>query len=903
MATRIGWNLHAQIHGDPLRLARERLLYAWRDALDEDAERFLGKVLPQMTCEDLLVWLARRGAEPRELPDDAVPSQEIARTFLARWKPEDGFSTSNFGDGFWFGSASVFGIDSDIWNEIADGMLERLAPLPDTEERVHLRRVLAASMRGCPLYESLREVRDRPWPPSHVVRGRVLSLWSDALFALVKVRRDPNACVRTLVERARRGAEVGDLEPLWVLDQLGLLERVADPREVLPQRTTFPFIYPPAEESHADAEAVASNVSCGEYPVTLALQWPGPGREVAHEWLRGILLDLLARGVSPRALATYLFDGRTYWADSPARAALKAWLQATANFDALMRASIDAGVSMPLAWVTVVRDLVAATKGAWQRALSWFTHTLSVENDEPEEEAEEGTRLLTYNLTCLFNQIPEWVVLPAESNGPCSALYWIALHAPLGANADEGLAALVELAIHKLGEWRAKQERVTHPRFDPWLRLVWLRVASMPVTTARRARLFEMLRKQSHLVEVAEVRAVLDALAPLASDELPPFACSLFSDDDNLRQTLLWYRRHGGAAAVASMRAWFDELNGAPDGVEPKAFVLLDVCVVECDEDWRRRVHATFAARSLSWIVHYRERVEAALGLPLDLLSIARERLHGAESFSGLPDTSEFVPLLVERLAYIASSKSGRCSGWPPCEALALARRLVAAKVDPALFRESLLLRLDTEAIEHAVEFLDMLEGAGEPRSALIALALARIALREGDLMSVATADTTIWLAHRVTTRSVWDQEGAAVITALLDDAPHALARLVHAAVGFARPREEGGEVRGVCDAILLAFARAFAERARVAIDAGDKGRAKALLLALMELDAPSFAMRFIRPLRKVSGTEGEIATILAACDQQLRHDTDRVSSPDNVSRAIGTLLRRPSRSVAATTA
>ena len=100
-----------------------------------------------------------------------------------------------------------------------------------------------------------------------------------------------------------------------------------------------------------------------------------------------------------------------------------------------------------------------------------------------------------------------------------------------------------------------------------------------------------------------------------------------------------------------------------------------------------------------------------------------------------------------------------------------------------------------------------------------------------------------------------------------------------------------------MCDAILLQHARVFAARAATALEAGEWSSAKTVLLALMELDAPSFAMRFIRPLRKYRDSNDEIASVLSACDQQLRHDTGRISSADNVSRAIGVLLRRTAHS------
>jgi hypothetical protein len=400
-----------------------------------------------------------------------------------------------------------------------------------------------------------------------------------------------------------------------------------------------------------------------------------------------------------------------------------------------------------------------------------------------------------------------------------------------------------------------------------------------------------MLREKPGLIQVEEVRQALEGLAPFSPDEVPPFSCTLVDDDENLHRTLAWYARVGGAAYLAEMRACFDRLNSAPDRFAPEAFVLLEVCAPGGDEAWRQRVRASFAARPLAWIARERARAEALLGLPLDLLSIARDRLRGDEPLSGLPASPEVKPLLVERLVHVATQPGARYAGVSGCEALEIARRLEPAEIAAEPVRGALMARIVVEPEQHALEILDMLEWAGAPRAELMALALERLVRfwSESDFFS--TNDAAAWVARHMTTRSAWEREGAEVAARLLDAAPFALDRIAHEAVRIARPNEQ--DRRGVCDAVLVTLARVFAERARAALESGDGVRAKALLLALMELDAPSFAMRFVRPLRKLAGADGEVASILSACDQQLRHDTGRVSSPDNVSRAVVALVRR----------
>lgn len=890
MPSRIAWDLRAQLHGDRHALARERLLYAWTEELDDDAERFLGTLLDALSVEELLIWLARRGSDGRERPNGVPSSMELAKRILAQWSPAQGFEITFSGQGFWHRHAALYCIDSDVWGEIAPEMIRGLGQTSTPSDDVETTRwMLAASMRGCPRYATLSDLRRLPALPDAARRVGMTNPWRDALLALVDVRRDPAACDRVLIECARRGAAQGDFEALGLLDVLGVLDRV-DPLVVLPPRVALPFEPSSLQEERDDGPDGEPRLPCGEYPIALALRWPEGGRGAAEEWVRGVILDAVARGIDPRRLTACLF-GRVFPHEaSPAQQALAEWLRAPSAFDPLMRASIEREEPLPPAWVTVVRDLQAAADGAWMRALRWLARGLSEALADPDGRA---SRELIYEFAHEVDAPPA-LTPPVEGVGsPGRAMWWIALDAPLPSPCDEGIAALLELAIARLFDWRraGPYRRVTLG-LDPLAVARWMRVASLPEHPARRTRLLAALRANPYLLRSADVRAVLERFAPIDAAEAPPFACWLI-DGDDLCEVLTWYDRHGGADARAAMTKSLDRMLHDLEAFEPGMLTLAAVCAKHQTEAWRRDALTALSSRHFGWLIANRDRIEAALDLPLDLVSIARDRLHGRDSFTALPDAAEFVPLLAERLRYLATSGVARCSGWDPCEALDLAKRLVTSATPKDELQGLLVALVSTEAEAHAVAALDMLADLGASRATLLEVALRRIVQRPSEPGSVVRPDAAMWLARRMTTRSAWERDGASVLAALVPADPDALARLAHHAVFFAK--QGGGEehLRGVCDAILTTFARRFAEDARASLDGHDHAKAKDYLLALMELDAPSFAMRFVRPLRKHPGACGEVATTLDACCQQLSHDTGRISSPDNVARALQTLLRR----------
>jgi hypothetical protein len=298
----------------------------------------------------------------------------------------------------------------------------------------------------------------------------------------------------------------------------------------------------------------------------------------------------------------------------------------------------------------------------------------------------------------------------------------------------------------------------------------------------------------------------------------------------------------------------------------------------------------------------------AAFGVPFDLAAVVRSRIDsvGAD-FSGLPE-GEFVEETLARIAWLA--REGEAAHTrarpgpahlPSCHAEFVDEEiltLAACVGGDGVNRERLLPVFRQRAVHgdprRAARYFDQLERAGLRRTELVDIAcehFARVDERDPSLadglFGVATPPLADWLNARMASRSAWDTDGARLIDRLLDAHRWTLGRVCDAAL--AAKTDAPGDAPTLLDAMLMAFAEAFAARARDALRQGDVTTAHRALRAIMDLDAPSRAYRFLSGLRKLTAGNDQLAAAVEACEHLLRRDTDRAPTADNLHRAMRT--------------
>lgn len=851
MDKKVDWWLLSRAAGDPLKVARERLLIEWRNELNEDAERFLTEILPKLSTWEVLYWLVRRGGTDRRDIEGVASNNDLVRHALATWPPELGFPIEGRSEEVSLGYCAVHAMDSEAWAAIVE---ERLPTITDPKAR-HL---ALCSLRGSPPYERLRASRYslQGAPP-----GAYGSAVRDELIERTwEVRRDPRQVVRIVRQLAEERASRGEVGALWWLRELGMLEGVEDPRSVLPARLWFPWI--DDEDDFRDPYVRDDQL----WAVNLALHWPGDRRVDAHAWLRGQILGALARGAAPRTMQAILFGDRYRLprasgdGGAPTLTGLLAsWLDDPAARHTLQREAFDQGTPLPSVWDILVADLDARRDGAWERAIRWAKERM-------EDRAVTPMELL---------QRP-WIEDEARSVELIgNVLVRIALEAPL----PEGDDAFVEALLDDVTRFCARDgsTRDQDP-FDRWGLVVWRRIATLRPTEARRTRLIDVLRARPTFLAEDDVDHVVARIGALAPDELPAFEAIAwtYGPSSDPFAAVPRYLLLGGECAVQRVceaiaaRIEHEHFEHAP------LLRLFAHCGDKIPDALRERFVSRCASMHLSWIIAYGVDACAALGRPLDLAAIARERVEVRdERLQELPDTPEFAPLVVARLNWIARQaheENSYSARWMDEEVLALIKRVSGNDARDVL-REVTLARARIGAMENLAVFLSTAGRHGATRRALLAIATDRIVTEPPHALH---PNLQRWMNEVMGTRSAWEADGQTFIDLLSARAPEHLATLC------LLPRDEP-----VRDALLMAFARHFATHAQQVAREGDLARAGRFLDAILELDAPSRAFPLLRPLRSFRGQDRVFDDKLEACEQLLRRDAGRAPSPWAIGRAL----------------
>ena len=183
---------------------------------------------------------------------------------------------------------------------------------------------------------------------------------------------------------------------------------------------------------------------------------------------------------------------------------------------------------------------------------------------------------------------------------------------------------------------------------------------------------------------------------------------------------------------------------------------------------------------------------------------------------------------------------------------------------------------------------LAWLEAHGEPRAALLDLALT--AIRAGEI----SYGLLCWLTRQLTTRAAWDRHGLLVLSALMAQRAYSeIGELV--TVAWSEAGRGGAEPpRGLLEAIQVAFALSLLELSREALARGDEDFAMAALSALACLDPPSRVSRAVHDLRRAPGASAAIVALLAVNERLVKHSDARDASLEGV---IAALHAMPTRS------
>ncbi len=176
---------------------------------------------------------------------------------------------------------------------------------------------------------------------------------------------------------------------------------------------------------------------------------------------------------------------------------------------------------------------------------------------------------------------------------------------------------------------------------------------------------------------------------------------------------------------------------------------------------------------------------------------------------------------------------------------------------------------------------LGWLEAHGEPRAALLQLALA--AIDAGEI----SYGLLCWLTRQLTTRAAWDRHGPPVLSALLGQRAFSeIGELVTVACSEAG-RGGADPPRGLLPAIQVAFALALLQLSREALGRGEEGFAMAALSALACLDPPSRVSRVVHELRRAPGVTAAILALLAVNERLVKHSDARDASLEGVIAAL----------------
>jgi hypothetical protein len=200
----------------------------------------------------------------------------------------------------------------------------------------------------------------------------------------------------------------------------------------------------------------------------------------------------------------------------------------------------------------------------------------------------------------------------------------------------------------------------------------------------------------------------------------------------------------------------------------------------------------------------------------------------------------------------------------------------------PAGLRDAILekARRTRNGAERA-NLLGWLEAHGEPRGALIELALT--AIRGGEV----SYGLLCWLTRQLTTRAAWDKHGLVVLSALMAQRAFSeIGELVTVAWSEAG-RGDAEPPRGLLEAISVAFALALLELSREALAHGDEDFAMAALSALACLDPPSRVSRAVHDLRRAPGVSAPIVALLAVNERLVKHSDARDASLEGVIAAL----------------
>lgn len=922
------WALLVRAGAAPLDLARTRLLHREPKGLDDDGERFLASI-EGMECHDVIAWMAQRGPTPRELPRGVPSNSALVQKFIEAWEPGDGLSLSFAGESATPWGIDLKSVDPDAWDDLVEQMLPKLRghlPAPyDARQRADAIRSLHG---GCELFRRLC-VRDvfEVIPAEVRQRSDLFENYADELLeCLATTRRDLKACVRLLIERAQKAVTSGDLRPLWVLDFMGLLGGVRDPTEVLPSTVWF------ETESFTLSEEERRSTPYARYPVALALRWPGEGGVRAREWVAKQVLSALRRSKRADLMGGLLWGGPStdeydHFSHSSDGLAseLRAWMADRETFDSLMRESVDQGTSLPQAWVTIVRDLAERRDGAWERAWRWIDQT-------PIElfEGQSGRCLLDSPY-----DTARWFDLAAlDINSALSARRWIAVFAPLPDVVDEALTqrltvlvrsfdAVIGLAVR--GDRRAGDQRLA----AGWPAAAWLRVLCFSPTSDRREVLLSLLRKEPAVLALGDEEVIARHLGALGESEQPSIVYRPWESLTVADRQSAWLRVYlylGGAVAAQRLLATLcDDLWRSLRNISSTR-PFLEACARVIDESTRERIVDSLRVLTLQDLVAYGLEVAALFEVPLDLMAIARSRIQVChEHFDSLPEHPELAGLLLERLEWVVregdeawlralapsrerelqwlskEEHSERVRDLVDGEVITLVRRLEEVGTSAERARSYVTARALHGGSKHLAALFDALKRDGLRRAELIEVALTR--LRDEPVSgqwSPTRAALIEWMGAMLTSRAAWEAEGVRLVDALLDVEEGVLQRLCLSALSACTsPRDApGGAERGtdpgaLLDAILVALAAVLGARARESIARGDTLPALRALRAIMELDAPSRAYRFVGPLRKLAKSDERLETAVEACEHLLRSDADRAPTIDNIARALDAFAHR----------
>lgn len=928
----VDWDLLVRAGKAPLHLLRERVLVAGGEALDDAAERFVAGVA-DLDLRDLVVWLSLRRSHDELLPPDVPASSALVERFAARWSPADGFPLRFDGDGRWtLWEVAIDEVDPDAWDDLVCRVHARFLDARSSAQDVDVWLAALRTLHGGTVYRGIcaldptRDATFGAWVTPRTLRRALLH----TMLELVACYRDDRACTRTLLARAVRGAVRGDMVPLWLLAELKLLDRVEAPTAVLPGRLDF------GDDRTTEPDDARGERVWWELPAVIAVAWPQVGRVEAYRWLRARLLDAVATRRAALSAVDEMLYGSSQPGESPAGgvvASLQRWLSERSVFDDFMREAIARGVEVSTTWVTVVRDLVARRAGAWELALRWLDQTLSHAESARAEELQNAAMPVggatTRGPLSLFlverpaTDAQRWTdVVHLGVHDTLTAFRWVVLYAPL----PEARDALVEARVASLiDDLSAARDVVIFDRFlNTRAQLlsdrvaVPARLAALPPTPERRARVLSALRTAPWMLADDRAPAMIACVAPARQDELPPLdrvlrAFWTAGPTDVLRRALNGYVALGGAGAVTIL------LNYLRDGARQMLWntvvsvPYLGVCAPYLDDALRAQIRDELASWPCQFLVAEGTVVAEAAGITLDLVAIAWGRLHDLlADFTALPERREFVDVTLARIAWRAtegekallqmSASATRGGVSTLCdedrqefvdrEAWPLLTRAARMGVEGDRLRPTAVARVLHGHSTYASRYLDLLQQLGVTRRDLVELACTRAVSADGERdralfwkLFPEAVSLTAWLGARMNTRSAWDADGAVLVGRLLDAHSGALLDVCAASCSVAPEPDRPATSR--LDAMLVAFAEVFVARARDALRDGDGQRARHALLALMELDAPSRAYRFLSPLRRLVTDHSELEVTLEACEHLLRRDDDRVPSLDNIHRAV----------------